>query len=303
MDSSETRIRRIAQSQQGTFTRRQALAVGFTDWVLHSRVVNGQWQRLDQGVYLFFGEPSDEARLAAAVAALPAVASHGSAAKLHRLRGFRSSAPEVTVPHRFSNRFAGVTVHESTDLEPAHVAEIDCLPVTSVSRTIFDLAIRLKKRQLRGVADDAIVRRLSSPSDLAEMLACIGRRGRPGTAGMRLLVDDMSHNYVAPESVLEQKMLNLLDQAGLPIPIKQMPIPWRTSVDGRVDLAYARDRVLIECDSRRWHTLAESFQRDRRRDNLAQGEGWRILRFTWEDITQRPHETIRQIRQVLAQAA
>ena len=267
--------------------------------MVNRRVKLGAWQRVNNGTYLIFGNLSPDVLVASAVFALPAVVSHRSAAYLHNLRGGDRMANEVTVPHRLSNRFAGVTVHESTDLDPDQIVEVEGLPVTSVARTVFDNALLQSKRQLRGVVDDAIVRRLIKVADLHETLCALGRRGRPGTAAMRELIDSVSADYVAPESELESRMLDLLERSGFPCPTKQMAVPWRTSVDGRIDMAYPDHQLIIECDGRRWHTLAESFERDRRRDNLAQAAGWRILRFTWNDVTMRPLETIRQIRTLL----
>jgi hypothetical protein len=42
-----------------------------------------------------------------------------------------------------------------------------------------------------------------------------------------------------------------------------------------VDLAYVDHLLVIEADSRRWHTQADAFLTDRERDNLAQLAGWR----------------------------
>lgn len=302
METPEQRIRRIAHRQAGAITRQQATAAGFTDHQVRRRIDRGEWQRLDHGVYLLYGEPTTTTRLAAAVAALPAVVSHSSAAELHELVGNHSETPEVTVPHRYSNRFAGVVVHESTDLDPDHITEVAGMPVTNPARTIFDMALLLGERRLQRTVDRAIVRRQTTVDELRDLLLAIGRRGRPGTAAMREMLSRMTDSYVAPESELEQRLLELLSAAGLPRPELQMALPWRTVVDGRVDAAYRQHRLIIECDGRRWHTLADSFERDRRRDNLAQLAGWRVLRFTWTDVTSRPNETIRQIRSACARA-
>ncbi|MFB3044184.1 MAG: endonuclease domain-containing protein, partial [Acidimicrobiia bacterium] len=69
--------------------------------------------------------------------------------------------------------------------------------------------------------------------------------------------------------------------------------------NGRVDLAYPAHQLVIEGDSRRWHTLLNSFELDRKRDNAAQLAGWRTLRFIWDEITQEPEEVVRVIAQAL----
>ncbi len=258
----------------------------------------GAWSRLGHGTYQLFGLPSKDALLAAAVAALPAVISHESAADLHDLR-CKKGPPTVTIPHRLSNRFGAVVVHESTDLFLEHITTVDGLPTTTVARTIFDLARDKSLSELRRVTDDALTRRKLGPEDLGLVLTRIGRRGRPGTASIRMLVTELSVQLVAPESELERKAIALLNQAGLPSPVLQFDLPWRTDTSGRVDLAYPIARLIVELDGRQWHSTAESFQRDRRRDNLAQLDGWIVLRFTWEDVTRRPRETVAQVRSAL----
>ncbi len=296
----EVAVRQISEKQHGTVTRSQALAVGMTSSAIERRVSNGMWTRLAEGVYLLHGRSTPLAMMAAATVALPAVISHEAAADLHGLKGVVKGRAVVTVPHRMSNRFTGVEIHESTDLQPGHITTVDHLPVTTVPRTLFDLSIVLGHRQLMRVVDNAISTRQVQPSDLAVVLAEIGRRGRPGTTRFRQMVAELAPGYVAPESELERRMIDLLELAGFPPPVRQSPFPWRTSVDGRLDLVYPESRVIIECDGRRWHTTAEAFERDRRRDNLAQLNGWLILRFTWTDTTRHAHVVVEQVRQALA---
>jgi very-short-patch-repair endonuclease len=300
MQSPESTIRRIAETQYGVITRAQALGAGLSDSSIARRVETGVWTRLDRGAYLVFGRPTPLARLASATVALPAVVSHQSAAGLHRLTWTEPALPVVTVPHRFTNRFAGVSVHESTDLVDDDVVIVDGLPTTSVERTLFDLARGTKPWRLRAAIEAALLDKKVTVADLDAILGRVGRRGRPGTALFREVLSDLGPGYVATESELERRTVELLRNAGLPAPVRQFPIPWRVAVDGRVDLAYPDARLLIECDGRRWHTATEAFERDRRRDNLAQLNRWRVLRFTWEDVTRLPGLVVDQVREALA---
>ncbi|HEY6635512.1 MAG TPA: DUF559 domain-containing protein, partial [Acidimicrobiia bacterium] len=87
--------------------------------------------------------------------------------------------------------------------------------------------------------------------------------------------------------------------AELPAPVRQYRAPWLRRVNGRVDLAYPSHQLLVEADSRRWHLLAAAFETDRIRDNAAQLAGWRILRFTWEEVTTAPERVVMTIRRAL----
>lgn len=298
MHSAEARARRIAERQAGTITRRQALATGMTDRIIQRRVLDGVWTRLDPGTFLIFGEPSPQTRLAAAVVALPAVVSHEWAAGMHGMDIDAPVLPTVSIQHRFSNRFAGVTVHESTDLAPGHVEERDGLPVTNPPRTIFDCAHGLGERGTRKLIEHSVLQRLTNLDELAEILRGIGRRGRPGTATMRSVMKALTGSPIL-DSELEQRFTELLLRAGFPPPATQFRAPWLSAISGRVDFAFPDQRVILECDGRRWHSTSEAFQRDRHRDNLAQLNGWTVLRFTWEDVTQREAWVLDAVRRAL----
>jgi very-short-patch-repair endonuclease len=101
---------------------------------------------------------------------------------------------------------------------------------------------------------------------------------------LRDIVRDRA-GFGIPESVLETLALRLLKRFGLPSPVRQH----ETSVSGRFvrfDLAYPEMRIAIELDGRSAH--AARWQSDHDRDNATELAAWRLLRFTWDDITQRP---------------
>ena len=292
-------IRRLAESQNGLVSGEQAIAAGVSRSTIRRKVESREWDRLGNDIYLTYGAPSTIVYLQAAVLALPAVVSHQSAAQLQRL-GYESFAEAVvTVPHRSSNRFAEVRVHQSTDLDGRYVTKVAGLFVTNPARTMFDLASVTEVDQLLAMTQRALAARRITIRALAEVFDELGRRGRPGTTRFRKLLEEVSPGPATPESAMEERMITLLKEAGLPIPTLQMPLPWRSSSEGRVDFAYEDARVIIECDGRRWHTTMEAFENDRRRDNLAQLNGWRILRFTWNDLTETPARVLDQITQAL----
>ena len=300
MTTSEVRIRELAEKQSGVVSRRQALALGATNGLIYRRLDAGIWTRLESGTYLVFGQASRQARLAAATFHLPAVVSHQSAGCAHRLDIAEPAIPVVTIPHRFSNRFPGIALHESTDLEANHIVEVDGLPTTTVSRTLFDLGSVLGPTAHGRLVERSLVQRQVTLAGLSSILSQIGRRGRPGTKNMRRMLESLGVGYVATESELERRMIQLLTEAGLPLPNSQVELAWRTNLRYRVDFVYPTEKVIIECDGRSWHSTADAFERDRRRDNLAQLDHWRVLRFTWKNVVEDPDETVAQIRAALA---
>jgi very-short-patch-repair endonuclease len=83
----------------------------------------------------------------------------------------------------------------------------------------------------------------------------------------------------------------------LPEPRLEFSIPW--DPERRFDAAYPAARLAIEWDSRRWHELSDAFSRDRERDRQSLLHGWRVLRFTWVDVTERPTEVVETVRSLL----
>jgi very-short-patch-repair endonuclease len=91
-------------------------------------------------------------------------------------------------------------------------------------------------------------------------------------------------------------------EAGLSDWVANLPV----SAGGRayvLDMAFEAQRVEVAVDGRAFHTDARSFQNDRTRQNDLVAAGWTVLRFTWEDIVDRPADVVRRIREILAQRA
>ena len=60
-----------------------------------------------------------------------------------------------------------------------------------------------------------------------------------------------------------------------------------------------RHEIVIEADRRRWHTLFDAFEADRRRDNAAMLAGWVVLRYTWRMISEEPWTIVKEVREAL----
>ncbi len=58
----------------------------------------------------------------------------------------------------------------------------------------------------------------------------------------------------------------------------------------RVDFVWRDQRVIVEADSKKWHTSRQRFEQDRVRDQRLTAAGWKIIRTTWRQMKHRPHE-------------
>lgn len=298
MDTIETFAFRIAPRQGGLVRRDQLRAAGFTDRVIDRFLRRHRPPSPIRGVYLLVEPGGREGWLRAAVAALPgAVVSHEAAAHLHGVRGLAETRPVVTVPARTTHRFFHTVVHRNDDLAPDHVVELAGLPVTDLTRTAFDLAAVLPSWHLLGVLDDLVTDGRLDPGALERLVADLARRGKPGITSLRAVLELRSGDLTGT-SELERRGAELL--AGIGRPVFEFPMPWRPA--WRFDVAYPDRCVAVEWDSRRWHDFTEAFQRDRERDRLAAVHGWRVLRFTWLDVTVRPHDVRRTVHLALSAA-
>lgn len=284
----------IARRQGGVVTSRQVLELGFSRPQVDYRLGNGSWRPVVGLGYRLLPPIDSRDHLRSAVSLLPqAVVCRESAAGLHGLTGVVEQTPAVAVHSRTTNRFPGVSVHRCHDLSPEHICLVDELRVTTVARTIVDLAIDLTSKHLLWVADRAIDDRKTSAEEISRVASAVARRGKPGTARARQLIDDLdAGGRVSP---LEQRGRALLSKIeGMPERVSEFPLPW--APHRRFDDAYPTIRLAIEWDSYRFHGQRDSFEADRGRDQDAIANGWRVLRFTWRDVTETSDAVIEILR-------
>ncbi len=117
---------------------------------------------------------------------------------------------------------------------------------------------------------------------------------------MRELLAARGAGYVAPASELEARFIDLVRRAGLPEPRRQLPAGDERHLVGRVDCAYPRANLLVELDSRRHHTSLLDRDSDRARDNRLVVGGWRVVRFSWDDVVSEPDGVTSALKAVLS---
>ena len=290
-------VANIAAGQGGAIRSDQAKACGFSQGRIDQRVRDGRWRPLGRFGYQVIEMPGAMNLVRAAVTALPnAVVSHDAAAELHDLPKLRRGVATVLVHSRTTHVFPGVTVHRCHDLIDDHIEEVSELPVTTISRTIVDLSPLLTRRHLAAVLESVIADQRIAIDEVARVVDQVGRRGKPGIRKIRSILEDRSP-VLRNGSPLERRGADLLRLGGLPEPRFEFPIPWYPT--RRFDVAFPREGLAIEWDSRRWHELVDAFKRDRERDRQALLHGWRVVRFTWSDVTEHPSEVIDTVRRLL----
>jgi len=297
--SATKEVIEFARENGGIFSTQEAVALGLAKATLSRRVSDGIFVRVAPGVLALPGTATrSDIEMRAAVKTLGAVVSHQTAARIHGLHPIEDTPPNVTVSHRGTHTFPGVIVHQSTDLLDEHVVEVSGMRVTTPPRTVVDLSKVYSARRLERIVENALVAGKIDLDDLVELTTALTRRGKVGIKRMRCVIENLT-GHALSESELERLLVELIVNAGLPEPVKQFHAPWLKRLNGRVDLAYPRYRILIEGDSRRWHGTFDAFENDRTRDNAAQIAGWIILRITWRMLQNEPSRVIQTVKAAL----
>jgi len=230
-----------------------------------------------------------------------AVATGRTAATLHGIAGFGAGAPEVLVPRGRHHRSASGIIRETRLLEPHHVTTRDTIPVVTPARLVVELAGRERADRTGRALDAALAAGSLTTSDFALVVAELAHRGRRGAVVLRDMVDERAPGYVPPASELEARFRDLVEQAGLPAPIRQQDVGGDSWV-GRVDVCYPAAHLVVELDSRRWHDAHLAREDDRRRDNRLVAAGWRVIRITWRQLLDDPVGVVALLRSLLAHA-
>ena len=296
-------IARLAHRQHHLFAWAQATALGASKSLRGRRLASGAWTQQAHGVYGLVGALHTWRRqlmLAHLDLGPRSVVSHRSAAALHAFPGFRPGTPELVVP-KGAGRSHRWRVHESGATE-TNPPLIDHIPVTSPMTTVLHLAAVIDRRALAHLVENLLCERRFELEAMTALAGDARRHRRRGAAMLAGILDDLGPGYEPPASVLEGLLFAALRKAGLPEPVHQHPLPSITG-RGRVDAAYPDARLILEADGRRWHTRVADFARDRQRDIDAGMLGWRVLRFVWADLVERPAWVCDVVAHHLAQAA
>jgi very-short-patch-repair endonuclease len=295
----KSRLYELASGQHGVFTTKQALSVGIDHRCLHRMVATGQVVRMWARVYRLVGVPqSTLQRIAAAQAwgGEGSAISHDTAAWMLDLCDRSSSQIHLTRRRITRPPNPKIVAHRS-DLTPSDISTVQGIPVTTMPRTVIDIAA-VSAEEVVDIALDAAIRQGMSRSHFLRRLDVLARPGRNGIAVVKKLVAERAAEQGLTESTFERLLLRALKRAGLPLPVCQMTIG-----QARVDFAYPDHALVIEADSYRWHDGRAAWERHRRRVSELAARGWRVLLVTWLQLKYRPDEVVDRIRRALGVTA
>jgi hypothetical protein len=277
--------------------RGELLAAGFGDQDIRAALMDGSLLRLHRGVYAAgpdvagAGRPVEVLRILGVARRSPAmVVSHGSAAIMHRLPLWRIDPNVVHLtrpPGGGAVRRPGRIVHSAAFADD-EVVERSGVEITSVARTLVDLARTYGFESSVIACDYALHGRLVTPGDLRNALD--RARQRPGR---RAAARAFSFADGRAESPGESRTRVLMMRAGLQAPELQIEVHDRLgNFLGRTDLGYPEDSAVIEFDGKvkyqkllkRGQSAADVVIAEKQREEEMRGVGTSMLRVIWSEL-------------------
>jgi len=178
-----------------------------------------------------------------------------------------------------------VITHHSRRLDHRDATVFRGIPVTTVPRTIIDVANSLEADDLALVVHEANVRYGTTPTQIEQVL-----ERKPNAPGARKLRRVIHGDVPVTLSKLEAGFLDRLREEGLPLPITN-----RHASGRRVDCRWPEHHLTVELDSYRFHNSRHSWRRDREREREAYARGDQFRRYTWDDVFESPRPMLREL--------
>jgi hypothetical protein len=294
----DAKLRHIARTQEGLFTREQAMSCGFSSWQVTRRIANGTWTRIVGSVLTSSNAPlTGSARDRAVLLATPGGVLAGPAAARRWDIPVPDPRPCVAVGRNRQTKLGGGIHVIRDDIEQADLTIFEGLPITSIERTVFDCVRLLPDEAALDVLDVALRRRLITFEDF-----CARVRGYVGRPGVPRLVGIVRQVGSGARSHAERLLVRLLRDSGIYDWSANAEIYDDAGLIGLGDVVFEQARVVLEVDGWEFHSARSAFERDRTRQNRLVGAGWTVLRFTWRDLVRDPDRVVNTIRVVLSRA-
>jgi hypothetical protein len=188
-----------------------------------------------------------------------------------------------------------VRFHSAT-LRREHVTHVLGVRVTTVARTVLDLARSLPYVEGVAVADSALLANQVTKPDLRALLPAFA--GWPGSDRARRVVEFSSE---LAESVLESAARVVFAEWGLPAPQLQMDMyDDKIRFIGRVDFLWEKYKTIAEADGMGKYEDPERARWQIRRDIWLREAGYKVVHFTWAELFGDPGRVIARIREAFA---
>jgi very-short-patch-repair endonuclease len=277
-------------------SRAQLHRLGISSAVVDVWVQRRRLHRVHQGVYSL-GHASlgrEGRRLAAVLACGPnAVLSHRTAAAHWGLLDTQRAGIDVTAP-RGRHGAPGIRLHRSRSLDALDATNHHGIPITTVARTLLDLAATAQGEHLERALAQAERLQLYDHRAIQDVIA-----RSSGHRGTTVLTRATAREAKWTRNDWEAHFLQSLRRAGLPEPLVNEA--FHATDHGRCepDYHWPAHRVIVETDGWETHRTRRAFRDDRAKDAALTASGYSVLRFT-NDVE--PDLVVRRLRALLPTA-
>lgn len=183
-------------------------------------------------------------------------------------------------------------------LDPGDFTRVEGITVTTVARTLLDLAeVASSQRELDRAVDRAERLELFDLIALEEVLSRAS--GRRGTTRLRCAIE--AWQPLPTRSELEDRHRELLTGAGLPSPRYNPLLEGRRDTH-EVDAFWPSHGLVVQLDGFAYHRTRRDRERDASTDADLELAGYRVLRLTWGDVTAHPDRTVLRLRRLLPES-
>ena len=285
--------------------------MGVNPALIRQYVKNGRLTRVCRGYYVRATDewqwPEDRHRVLvkaqARSVAEKTVFSHESAASVHGLPlfGANLSTFRTTIPSDSrGSKSSSSRVTHFAPLGQDDVVIIDGIPVTSVARTVADLARTRHRDLVVCLADSALNRKLCTLEEIDVAL-----RNPPSRYGLPRARHSRLYFRSASESVAESWSRLIMSDAAIPTPELQRRISCPSGQVYRVDFLWEEHGVIGECDGMdkyfgdtARHEARQRLRLEKDRENTLQAMGFTVVRWTWSDLST-PQLFVNRVRSAL----
>ncbi|MCB0860169.1 MAG: DUF559 domain-containing protein [Solirubrobacterales bacterium] len=293
----------------GVVTGPELRALGFSRQMVYRRRRSGLLIPVLRDVYTLPGtQLGSRGRQRAAVhsGGSGCVLSHRSSLALHGL--VRDKLPVHVsrkgggsrtrgVPVKESSEFGfRVVSHQSRSFPASQITEVGGIRTTTVERALVEFCADAKPAEIGKALSQGERERVLCWETLDEILAAAS--GRKGVGRLRAELDFWHPAFADAESEPEEDLLRLIRARSLPMPEANVFLdPYKA------DFLWPKLKLVVELDPYGTHKGRESFHRDRRKSVELEARGYRVIRFTWEDVYKHPERTLRELDRIMRQQA
>jgi very-short-patch-repair endonuclease len=288
----------LAERQWGVVSLAQLRALGLPRGAIKHRLAVGRLHGLYRGVYAV-GHTALRAegrRLAAVLACgQGAVLSHVSAAAHWGLLHTAATKTDVTAPATRRGPGGAIRLHRTRSLDARDTTTHEHIPITTIARTLLDLAAAAGEARLERALAQAHHLRLYDHEAITDVLA--RANGHRGTGALARATAREDPKWTAND--FEARFLRLVRDAKLPEPLVNHALDAPDHGHCRPDFLWPAHDLVVETDGWETHGTRIAFVADRRKDAALTAAGYRVVRFSADDVRDRPGTIVARLATLL----